>query len=301
MEKDNKDFELVETPAKKKWGVGLFIAIIVVLTLVLATLIFLHFSQRSRMIEMEIVLTAEKDSLANELTKLMYQYDTLKSNNDSLNVEIEAQQDRIQNLLSIQVSNAQKIQLYKKELATLREVMKSYIRQIDSLNTRNIELVAENREVRDQLTEAQQSNVELSKMKDELTSKVEIASSLQARNVLAVPINVKGREKDKIDKIDKIRVCFTLRENPITQAGSKIIYLRIIRPDEVVLVNAAEDLFEYQEELISFSANRTVDYMNQDVDVCIYWNNNGQLIPGTYTISLYLDGEEIGTTSLLLK
>ena len=75
------------------------------------------------MIEMEIVLTAEKDSLANELTQLMFQYDTLKTNNDSLNTEIQAQQDRIQGLLSVQASNAQKIQLYKRELATLREVM----------------------------------------------------------------------------------------------------------------------------------------------------------------------------------
>ena len=301
MENEKKDFELIEEPAKRKWGVGVFIAIIVVLTLVLATLIFLHMNQRSRMIEMEIVLTAEKDSLANELTKLMFQYDTLKTNNDNLNTEIEAQQDRIQNLLTIQASNAQKIQLYKKELATLRVVMKSYIRQIDSLNTKNIELLAENKEVRDQLGVVQKSNEELSKIKDELTSKVEVASTLQAKNILAVPINTRGREKDKIDKIDKIRVCFTVRENPIAESGPKDIYLRIVRPDEVVLVNSADDLFEYQEEFLAFSASRTIDYMNQDVDVCIYWNNNGQLIPGTYTISMFLEGEEIGTTSLLLK
>jgi len=301
MDNEKKEFELIEDPQKKKWGVALFVAIIVVLTLGLGFLIFLHFDQRSKMIEMEVVLTAEKDSLANELTQLMFQYDTLKSNNDSLNLEIEAQHDRIQNLLSIQVSNAQKIQLYKKELATLREVMKSYIRQIDSLNTKNIQLLAENEEVRGQLTVVQQSNEELSKIKDELSSKVEIAATLQAKNVLVVPINERGREKDKIDKIDKIRVCFTLRENPIAEAGAKIVYLRIKRPDDLVLTNSAEDLFEFQEELISFSANRTIEYMNQDVDACIYWDNNGQLIPGTYAISLFLDGEEIGSTTLLLK
>jgi hypothetical protein len=301
MENEKKDFELIEDPQKNSRSVVLFIAIIIVLTLGLGFLIFLHFNQRSKMIEMETVLTAEKDSLANELTKLMYQYDTLKTNNDSLNIQIDAQQDRIQNLLAVQVSNAQKIQLYKKELATLREVMKSYIRQIDSLNTKNIKLLAENKEVRDQLNVAQKSNEELSKLKEELTSKVEIAATLQAKNVLAVPINDRGREKDKIQKVDKIRVCFTLRENPIAEAGTKEIFMRLVRPDDLVLVRSAEDLFEYQEEYIPFSASRIVEYMNQDVDVCIYWDNNGQLIPGTYLISLYLEGEEIGTTSLLLK
>ena len=299
MEPEKKDFELIEEPRKK--GVGLFVGIIVVLCLVLGYLIYLHFDQRSKMIEMETVLTAEKDSLANELSILMYQYDTLQTNNDSLNTEIEAQQDRIKSLLAVQVSNAQKIRLYKKELATLREVMKSFVRQIDSLNTKNIQLIAENQEVRRQLNTAQKNNEELSKIKDELSSKVEIASSLQAKNVLAVPINDRGREKTKIDKINKIRICFTIRENPIAESGPKTVYLRILRPDEIVLANSETDVFEFQEEMLAFSASRTVEYMNVDVDVCIYWDNNGQLIPGNYTLILYLDGEEIGSSTLLLK
>ena len=299
MELDKKDFELIEEP--KRRGAGLFIGIIVVLCLVLGFLIYLHFDQKSKMVEMETVLTAEKDSLANELSILMYQYDTLETTNDSLNSEIDAQQDRIKDLLAVQVSNAQKIRLYKKELATLREVMKSFVRQIDSLNTKNIELIAENKVVRQQLNAAQKSNEELSKIKDELTSKVEIASGLQAKNVLATPINDRGREKTKIDKIEKIRVCFTIRENPIAEAGPKEVFLRVVRPDEVVLTASAEDLFEAGEEQLAFSASRIVEYMNVDVDVCIYWDNNGQLIPGTYQLQLYLEGVEVGATSLLLK
>lgn len=100
------------------------------------------------MIEMEKVLTDEKDSLVNELSNLMFQYDTLKTNNVSLNAKLEAEQNKIKSLLTIQTSNAQKIRLYKKELATLRKVMKSYIVQIDSLNTKNIQLTTENIEVR---------------------------------------------------------------------------------------------------------------------------------------------------------
>lgn len=297
--KENKEPELVKEPKKKV--LPFLFTVIVLLSLVLAYLVYLHFAQKAKMIEMETVLTTEKDSLANELSNLIYQYDTLKSDNDSLNVEIQVQQDRIKNLLAVKISNAQKIRLYKKELSTLREVMKSYIRQIDSLNTKNVLLTAENIEVRSQLSNAQEENVELSKIKKELTSKVEMASVLQAKNILAVPINSRGKEKYKIGKIAKIRICFTLRENPIVEAENKEVFLRIIRPDEVVLATSADNIFEAGEEQLVYSANRVVEYLNQDVDMCIYWNNDGQLIKGTYNVFLFLEGNEIGTTSFLLK
>jgi uncharacterized coiled-coil DUF342 family protein len=231
----------------------------------------------------------------------MYQYDTLKTNNDSMNIEIGVQQDKIKRLLSVQVSNAQKIRLYKKELSTLRSVMKSYIIQIDSLNTRNVELTAENKNVRTQLKEIEDENTELSKIKEELNSQVEMASVLQAKNILAIPLNSKGKEKKKINKIDKIRVCFTLRENPIASAGEKEVFLRIIRPDEIVVTSSVENLFEFIDKHLVYSAKRIVDYMNQDIDMCIYWNNDGQLIPGNYVGELYLDGSLIGNTSFVLN
>ena len=297
--KKNNDLEPVLPPNNKK--PGLLIAIIVVLSIILAFLVYLHFDQKSKMTEMEEVLTSEKDSLANELSGLMYQYDTLKTNNDSINIEIGVQQDKIKRLLTVQASSAQKIRLYKKELSTLRSVMKSYIKQIDSLNTKNIELTTENISVRGQLKEVKDSNTELSKIKDELNSKVEIASVLQAKNIFAIPVNAKGKEKKKISKIDKIRVCFTLRENPIALAGEKEVFLRIIRPDEIVVTSSVENLFEFIDKQLVYSANRIVDYMNQDIDMCIYWNNDGQLIPGNYTAELYLDGNLIGNTSFILN
>jgi len=288
-------------PEPVKKGISWLIAIIVILTLFLGTLIYLHFDQKSKMKEMETILTAEKDSLTNELSSLMYQYDTLKTNNDSINKEISVQQDKIEYLLKIRTSNAQKIRLYKKELGTLREVMKSYIRQIDSLNTKNLALTAENKQVRSQINDVKKSNEELNKIKKDLTSKVETASVLQAKNILAISINDRGKEKNKISKIDKIQVCFTLRENPISEPGNKEVFMRIIRPDKVVLTTSVDNLFDYQDEKLVFSASRTVEYLNKDVDLCIYWNNSGNLIPGNYTVNLYLEGNQIGTTTFLLK
>ena len=67
---------------------------------------------------------------------------------DSLTDQLGAEQDKIRQLLKRDASNATKIRMYQRELETLRKVMRSYIVQIDSLNTRNQELTAENIQVR---------------------------------------------------------------------------------------------------------------------------------------------------------
>ena len=296
----NKTNLPVENVLRRK-NIGWLIFTIIILITGLAVIIFLYYDQKDKMEEMEIVLTEEKDSLTNELQKLIIDYDTLKTSNDSLNLKLEEEQNKIEMLLRVQASSAQKITLYKRELSTLRQVMKSYIVQIDSLNTKNKQLTAENIQVKQELQVVQKDKDELSQIKDELSNKVEIASIILAKDILATPINIRGRPKDKIDKVDKIKVCFLLRENLIVQAGKKDVFMRITRPDDLVLAESPDNLFSFGEEQLVFSSKRTVDYLNEDVEMCIFWNNNGDLIPGQYNVVLYLEGVEIGSTVFNLK
>jgi len=276
------------------------ISVTVILTLLLAFLVISYFSQKNKMIEMETVLTQEKDSLANELRKLMYGYDTLKSNNDTLNARLERERERIRRLLAINASNVELIKKYRAEISTMREIMKSYIVQIDSLNTRNKLLAAENQNIKQKFSQVQKTNVELEKAREELTSKVEIASVIQAKDIIAVALNKNRKETTRIDRIDKLKVCFTLRENPIAQAGKKTVYMRIIRPDQLVIATSPDNLFEFDSSKLIFTESRSVDYMNQDVEMCIYVDNTGDFIPGNYTGELYLEGHMIGSFTFML-
>lgn len=299
MEKENR--QPVEKKKSAKAAIIMLTVFVVILSLGLSGLIFINFHQKKAMVEMEAVLTAEKDSLTNELQDLMFGYDTLKTSNDTLNIKLKEEQNKIQKLLQIQASNAQKILLYKKELSTLRKVMKSYIVQIDSLNTKNKMLIARNAEFQIRLEVVQKTNKELSAIKDELSFKVKKASVIIAKNIHAAPLNNRGKEKDRIDKIEKIRVCFTLRENPIVGAGKKDVYMRIIRPDSLVLALTPENIFSFQEKQMIYSAMRTIEYLNKDVDMCIYFNQNEHFITGKYTIELFLENNQIGTSSFTLR
>ncbi|HBH49993.1 MAG TPA: hypothetical protein DDX98_15210 [Bacteroidales bacterium] len=251
--------------------------------------------------EAKAYVEQQKDEMEGELNELIVSYDSLKTNNDSINERLAVEQDKIRRLLRVQATNAKKLQMYEKELGTLRRIMRSYIVQIDSLNTRNRELTEENIAVRQELREKEENIQKLSETQEELSSVVAEAQKLAAKNIVAVGLNSRSKPKDKISKIEKLRVCFIVRENNVAEAGSKMIYVRIIRPDEVVLSSPDAGMFDYQEESLVYSAKRELEYDNQDIDMCIFWDKTEELIEGTYFIALYSEGYEIGTSSITLK
>ncbi|MBK7480995.1 MAG: hypothetical protein IPI69_15650 [Bacteroidales bacterium] len=238
---DTNTFTPVEQPQKKSAPIAMIFTT-VILAAALIFLVVMYFDQKNNMVEIETVLTQEKDSLANELRLMVHGYDTLKTDNDTLMANLQRERERIVQLLSINASNVQLLKKYRAEIGTMREIMKGYIVQIDSLNTLNQQLMAENIGFKQQITEVQNTNVELTKAKEELTSKVTVASVIQAKDINAVTLNKKRKETTRIANIDKLRICFTLRENPLATAGEKEVFMRIIRPDSLVITTSPDNL-----------------------------------------------------------
>jgi hypothetical protein len=288
------------TPAPdKRTPIGM-IAISIILAGALVFLIVRYFDQKNKMQEMETALTQEKDSLAKELNRMIVGFDTLKTDNDSLKAGLSREKNKIVKLLSINASNIQLIKQYKGEISTMREIMKSYIVQIDSLNTRNKILATENTSIKQQITQVQSTNTELTKVKEELSSKVEIASVIQAKDIVATSLNKRQKPTTKIGLLDKLKICFTLRENPLAKAGPKNVYMRVLRPDSLVIATSPDNTFDYKGNKLVFSANRIADYMNQDIEMCIFLDNTGDFIVGNYSVELFLEDNIIGKTTFLL-
>jgi len=289
------------TPEKSKKRIPvLWIILVIVLAGAIGYLWFTYSDLKQQSAEEKAELERQKVQLEDELKDIYSQYDSLKTENDTMNLKLQAEQARIEKLLKINANNVYKIRMYEKELGTIRKVLKSYVVQIDSLNLANQELRAENLEVRQELRRVESEKQELTEVRNELSSKVEMASVLSAKNIVIASLNKRSKEINKTIKVEKLRICFTLRENPILEPGPKIIYLRVVRPDDVILTSGV-NFFDFQGEQIVFTASREVSYENVDVDMCIFWNNDGQLVPGTYQVHLYADGREIGSSSFGLR
>jgi len=300
QQKENKQ----PSPPPKKDNKSLHV-IVWLLAIVLGVVTFLYINQMQKTHTIETALTAEKDSLQTSLLSLRNEYDSLMTDNDTLNAQLIDEQEKIDDLLaeikSVKATNYAKIRQLQSELGTLRKVAKSYVHQIDSLNTLNQQLVAENIKVKNDFNEVVSTKNELEEQNEDLSGKVEMASVLRTENLRATPLNRRGKENNRINKIEKIQIDFSIKENVLAEPGERTFYVRIAGPDDYILAKSEDNLFEYQGQEIIYSARRPVDYMNDKIDVTIYWDNNGTLIPGSYDVYIFADGHEIGVTSFEIE
>ncbi len=293
----------------KKNHVSFLIAVLIIMSIALIVLIFIYIDMKKENLttiqqlqEYSSIIEAKKNSLEGELKGIILQYDSLKTNNDTINRKLEVQQDKIKRLLALRINDAEKIKKYEKELETIREVLRSYIVQIDSLNTKNQVLLVENKELRNTHIKLQTNNLQLSQEKEELTVIKDEAKILIAGSIAVVPVNNRNNEQSRASRTTKIRTDFILRKNTVADPGMKIIYLRLIRTDGVVLGSPKTGgVFPFQSEQIPFSASREVNYEKNDLPVSIYWDNNGDLVEGNYTCELYCENKLIGKSEFTLK
>jgi len=268
---------------------------------------YLYFDIKSQKEQTLVQLNSvsdEKEEVSNQLNELLVQYDDMKTNNDSLNAKLSGEKERIKKILEelkkVKANNRWQIHKYKKELFTLRKIMKSYIYQIDSLNTLNINLRKENRTITKQSRAIKSKNKQLEQMTETLSSTVEKASVLRAININTEALKAKGKPTRRRKKTDKIKVCFTIAENAVAPKGAQFIYLQITDPSGKIL-DGANNIVKFGEKEMQYSDKREVDYNNQDLDICIYWKRNCDLSKGDYKVTLISKGNIIGTDIFYLK
>jgi FtsZ-binding cell division protein ZapB len=282
-------------------------ALVIILAVLLVAVVVMFFMQRSEHAQVTAQMKLEKAAIESELNNMVMGYDSLKRKNSNLNIQFEGAQNKVKDLLteieSVKKTSFQQITKYRDEMTTLRKIMRDYIVQIDSLNQKNQRLMAENSNVKQEVTEVKTQNQTLEQEKKKLEQTVTLAATLEALNIKALGVNKKGKEQTKASKIENIKVDFILAKNLTAKRGTKNIYLRIQRPDQLLLTKSDKDLFKFEGLNIPFSAVREVEYEGIDLPVSIYWDNTGQaaLINGQYTIDLFADGTNIGTTSLEIK
>ena len=129
------------------------------------------------------------------------------------------------------------------------------------------------------------------------------AAALEVRELTAAGMNDRNKDTRFADRTVMIRVNMVINQNITAKRGAKNIYIRIMRPDQLLLNKSSDDRFRYEDLHIPYTAAREINYEGNDLPVAIYWDNKGQspLIPGNYTIDVFADGNNIGTTVLELK
>lgn len=302
---DNTEFEEDYTPRPDSGkSIRGYRIVIIILSVILVAISALYFGiHRQQMLDNEL-LRADRDSIQNDLGRLMEDYDNLHVANDSISASLDIERVRADSLMNQLRKERRwslaKIKQYEKEVGTLRTVMRGYLHQIDSLNSLNQKLITENISYRKEISSATLRAEMAEEKAAELDNKVRAGAVIKARGIRLTGLNARNKEVSRIRNAERVRVDFVLTANELTTPGNKAVYMRLTSPDGYVLTTEAMPTFEYEGERLSYSAMREVDYQNQDLEVGIYFDSSG-FAAGTYLVQLYCDGYMIGSAEIAMR
>lgn len=257
--------------------------------------------------EMVQLFELEKEEMENEYSTFATQYDEMQIliSNDSLVAQLEREKLRTQQLLeelrATKASNAAEITRLKKELRTVRAVMRSYVIQIDSLNQANAKLVKENKRVRTQYQAATKQVEVLQEEAKSLSDKVTLASQLDATGIVIHPRNKRGKPTSSVKNVVKFAIDFTIVKNITAPTGERTIYVRILKPDGMPLTKSTAHTFAYENTRLEYSIKKLIEYTGEELSTTVYWDVEEFLHPGVYTVYLFADGVMIGEKSFTLE
>ena len=255
--------------------------------------------------EMVQLAKMDKKEMENEYQQFANQYSEMKTqiNNDSIVAQLTQEQERTQRLLKelrdTKSTDAREIARLKKELATVRAVLRSYVIEIDSLNRLNQNLTAENTRIKGQYEEANRQIEGLNTEKQSLSEKVAIAAQLDAVGISLTAMDKHNKATRKTKKAKALQVSFSLAKNVTAQSGNKTVYVRLTSPTGSLMGGAGT--FTYENRSLECSMKRTVEYGGKETPVSLYYTIDQALQGGTYSVSIFADGNMIGSRSFTLE
>ena len=232
------------------------------LSVVLILLFIFFLVERSENKKHIAAIHEEKQLLEQELTDLSHNYDDLKTSNDTLNEKLQLEQEKILTLMDqmkkFRDNSYAEINRYKKEIGTLKNVLRSYVVQIDSLNQLNQKLAKENTEVRKQMNWVRERNQKLENQQKDMKEVIAQASALRTENFVVYPVNKKDKETNW-KKCYNLKAEFVITKNVTAKRGDRVIYLRLKRPDDKVIAFSEKSFFKYQNVSLTYSAKREIN------------------------------------------
>ena len=295
----------------------LIAAIAVIIALAIGFFFILR-SQRSELEEEKAVLVnQQRDIMEEELTKLAAEYDIQYKKlsagqgeqkfslaTDSLISQILAERAKVEQLQkelkASKATSAKRIDQLSREVTTLRNVLRTYVVQIDSLQATNERLRAENTEVKENYNRVTSQAQQLSSEKAHLSDRVKLAAKLDATAISVTPIDKRGKHTKTLSKVVNLQIRFTISKNVTAEVGEKTFYCRITQPNDELLVKAGAGTFAFEGKQIPYSIRREIEYNGEETPLVMYWPVEESLQSGTYQLRIFADGNLIGSASFSL-
>lgn len=259
--------------------------------------------------------TAEEEiSLRKSFDESLARIDSLNTMNESLNAElttknkeIESAKAEIRRILNNKNATVAELKKAKTMIESLNATIATMEEEVAKLTQEKETLTQEKEVVVQQNTKLTEDLTASTEMNQQLTEKVDVASTLNASNIKITPVKVKN-DKEKITytakKVDKMMISFDV-SNRIAETGTKDVYVTVTGPDGKLIT--AEQLgsgtFTTRESGdVMFTTKVPVDFeTTQRKKVEFYFQPGSDFVEGDYQVKIYQNGFLIGESVSVLK
>jgi len=302
--------QVIETKKQSTVGYKVTIGILIAIIAVLLWMI-LYSREEIKAVNIEkeeirFTLTGELDSLMVEHLEVKKEYGELSEQALQKDSIIQANAAEIKKLIA-KSSDYRRI---KRKLNYLRKIHQSYIDQLDSIYTINRQLHKELDIAHEQISKTNQKAKKLSKEKEQLTRIVESGAILKAYNVKGLTYNLKGKTNKEVEtykarRVERVKIKFTVSENPLAKPGKRTAYVRLARPDGLIIMKGKGDEYSFEANgtKLQYSMKKEIDYQNKSINVTLNWDkkSSSPAMKGKYHIAIYMDGRMIGQSQFELE
>jgi predicted RNase H-like nuclease (RuvC/YqgF family) len=301
--------ENLEKPVKRDSNKIYFLIAVIIALLGTNTYLFLKDKQSEKRI---VSISDEKTRMETEIDKIEAELDNATSMNIQLTEEMKAEQESARQQIerlraALSKGQLTQTQLLKaqEEIKQLKNLVAKYSSEIEVLKNLNANLTVERNELKTVVDSVSYKASDLEKQNEELSKKVKVAAFLKTGNVSIMALNVKNNGKEtsasRANTTDKLRINFSIVQNPLAQKGMHNIYLRVVDPSGNLIISNNNGTFNSEEEELQYTYKTAVEYANDGKSYSIDWSNNGSFQKGNYTVLLYSDGYSMGKGSIILR
>lgn len=293
--------------SSQKTSTGLKVGLGILLVLFLGTAFYASKLYTEKQ-ETEQTLTSEKQQVMNDLNNMAKQYDEAIAESEVKNQDLIAARDRIQGLMdSLKVSqnSVNSLWRYKKKYLALQEEMDVLMEENDRLKVENEYLATSLDSTQVQLAERTMFTDSLLVQNTELASVVEDAAALQTVGLIGMGVIERSSGKqiptERARRSDKIKVCFTVAKNSLTEAGDKELYVQVIDPKNNILGENGQ--VQFDDQVLNYSLISSFNYENRNLNICEYINvtEDAKFEAGRYKVNVFNDKELISSSEFSLK
>ncbi|MEZ4969832.1 MAG: hypothetical protein R2814_09295 [Flavobacteriaceae bacterium] len=255
------------------------------------------------------LLTKEKELVVEDLTSLKSEYDKAILESNATNEELVSARDNIAKYIdSVKTMKADIASLYRyrKQVGILTKEREQLLRKVDSLTRSNTFLAMQRDSTYVELEKQTVFNDSLVVQNTQLADAVEKGSALNLSkfSVDAVKERTSGKlvSTARARATDKLKVCFTIADNVIAQAGDRQFLIEVLDPQGNVL---GESFSKTNDSGASVTYSKGTDfyYENRSLDVCDFIDKPaGEFQKGNYMVNVYDNNLKLlGTSKFQLK